>query len=78
MIQELTFKQMEEVSGGKCTASRVANKVVQGAFTLAGSIIGGATTFGVGASVGSFAGTVVGALAWEGMRDETVAALCEK
>lgn len=77
-MQELTFKQMEEVSGGECAASRVANQVVEGAFTLAGTIIGGATTFGVGSAIGGFAGKVAGALAWEGMRDETVAALCEK
>lgn len=76
-MQQLTMEQVKNISGGECTAARVANSVVIGAFSIAGGIVGAATGFGIGAIIGGGAGRVAGALAWEGMRDETIAFLCE-
>jgi len=48
-MQELNFKQRLIVSGATCGAADFAESAVVGSFSLAGTLIGGATTLGVGA-----------------------------
>lgn len=55
-MQELNFKQILTVSGATCGAADIAEYTVVGSFSLAGGLIGGATTFGAGAPVGGFVG----------------------
>ncbi|EGM79697.1 hypothetical protein Rhein_0157 [Rheinheimera sp. A13L] len=75
-MQELTFEQVEEVSGASCAASELTGNFIVGAFSFAGGVIGGATTFGIGGYAGGFAGGMLGSLAWQASKRDIEAAFC--
>lgn len=75
-MQELTFEQVEEVSGATCGAAEVAKDFMVGAFAFAGGVIGGAMSAGIGGYAGGFAGAMVGSLAWQASEDDIVFAFC--
>lgn len=76
-MQELTFEQVEVVSGGDCGAADLAKDAYVGAGAAAGAIVLGATTIGFGAAIGGFIGGMIGSLAWQGSKDDVVAVVCD-
>lgn len=73
-VETNTIKVKVDATG--CGAAEVAKDAYVGAGAMAGGIILGATTWGLGAYVGGFLGGIAGSLAWQASEDEVINTLC--
>ena len=78
-MQELTFEQVEDVSGGSsCGAAEVTKRAYDAFFMITGGLIGGAITAGIGTTAGTALGGIASELAWAASKDDVIQAFCNK
>ena len=76
--KELEYReQVMEQGGGSGRAAEIAKKGYDAFFMVAGAVIGGAISAGLGAAAGSALGGVVSAAAWQASKDEMTHFLCK-
>jgi hypothetical protein len=75
-VETDTIKVKVDATGNTCSAANMVQNAYIGVGAMAGGIILGATTWGLGGYVGSFGGGMAGAAAWEASKDDVISALC--
>lgn len=72
MMKLLTTQELQTVAGGEYGVCEVIRDGTTGLFTAAGTVIGAATTFGLGGVAGGFAGHMVGNAATSVIYDDCI------